>query len=74
MDAGPSSQQAGRVCEAMKDERKRCISTRDLHLEIARLSGMSLDDLQIRMDLSKITIDGKGGELVQIPNWQNYDQ
>lgn len=38
---------------------RRCVSDRELHERIAKLSGMSLDDLQVRVDLTAIKVAGE---------------
>lgn len=45
---------------------ERCVSDRDLHLKLAKLSGMSLDEIQTRIDLTKIRLEGDGFEIVTI--------
>lgn len=47
-----------------KMQRERCLSDRDLHLQLARVTGMSLDELQTRADLSKVRLNGPGVEVI----------
>jgi len=42
-------------------KRERCITNLDLHLQMARVVGMSLEALQTKIDLSKITVSGGRG-------------
>jgi hypothetical protein len=44
----------------------RCVTTRDLHLQMARVMGISLDELQSRTDLSKVKITGPAVEAVTL--------
>ena len=49
--------------------KERCLSDFDLHLQMARVIGVSLEELQTRIDLSKIKIgSGSGVRLVSVPN------
>lgn len=47
-------------------ETGRCVTDRELHLQMARLTGCSLDELQTRIDLTKIHIAGPGVEVVTV--------
>lgn len=46
----------------------RCVTDRDLHLSMARASGISLEELERRVDLSKVHIKGPGVEIVKARN------
>lgn len=47
-------------------QKTRCISDRDLHLALARQAGCSLDELQTRLDLTKVKLSGPNVEMVYI--------
>lgn len=44
----------------------RCLSDKDIHLQIARFVGCSLDELQTRVNLGKVSIKGDGCEIVRV--------
>lgn len=48
-----------------KLKRERCVTDRELHEQIARTQGLSLDELQVMYDLSKIRIQGAGVEIIR---------
>ncbi len=49
-----------------KRPRKRCVSDMELHLQMARIFGCSLDELQCVMDLTVIKLEGPGVEVIAI--------
>lgn len=49
-----------------KMTKERCLTTRDLHLQLCRVLGISLEELQTRCDLEKIGIGGVGNEWVSL--------
>ncbi len=52
----------------------RCVTDRELHIQLARVNGISLDELQTRLDLSKIKITGTACEFVTLkPKVTDHD-
>ena len=47
-------------------KRERCVTTRELHLQLCRVSGVSLEELQTRIDLNKINLNGNGVEFITL--------
>lgn len=58
----------GATAEAKAKEPTRCTSDRELHLNICRITGLTLDELQVKYDLSKVKLAGPGIEVVQPKN------
>ncbi len=52
-------------------KRERCVTTRELHLQMCRVLGVSLDELQARCDLSKVKIEGPGVQVVTLRTKSN---
>ena len=55
-----------------RSKRQRCVTDRELHLQMARVMGISLEELQTRVDLSKIKLaQGPGIEIVKLRDKPN---
>ena len=55
-----------KIFESEMPLRPRCVTTRELHLNMAESAGISLEELQTRCDLNKITISGTAIEIVKL--------